>query len=90
MTVSYLLFDDGTILFNDAISKQPGYIRAVLLCFEAISRLRVNVSKNELVPVGEVGGGEVEQLARVLGCKVGSFPMTYLGLPFGSSFKAHD
>jgi hypothetical protein len=27
-------------------------------------------------------------LARILGCRVSSFPMMYLGLPLGASFKA--
>ena len=30
---------------------------------------------------------DVEDLAGVLGCKVAELPMTYLGLPLGSSFK---
>ncbi len=30
---------------------------------------------------------EVEDLAAVLGCKVATLPMSYLGLPLGSSFK---
>ena len=29
----------------------------------------------------------VEELGSVLGCKVAELPMTYLGLPLGSSFK---
>jgi hypothetical protein len=30
----------------------------------------------------------VEGLASILGCRVSSLPMTYLGLPSGASFKA--
>ena len=37
------------------------------------------------MPVGEVGnlGG----LARILCCKVGRFPISYLGMPPGAHFK---
>jgi hypothetical protein len=30
----------------------------------------------------------VEGLAQLLGCRVASLPMTYLGLPLGASYKA--
>jgi hypothetical protein len=31
---------------------------------------------------------DVEGLAQLLGCRVGSLPMTYLGLPLGASYKS--
>ena len=64
------------ILFYDASREQLLYIRMVLIFFEAIIGLKVNVSKSEIVPVGEVGN--LDALARVLCCKVGCFPMSYL------------
>ena len=39
--------------------------------------MKVNLDKNELIPVGNVEN--VEELASELGCKVGSLPSTYLG-----------
>ena len=57
----------------------------VLIFFEAIMGLRVNVGKSEIVPVGEVGNLNV--LAHALCCKVGSLPMTYLGMPLGAHYK---
>uniref|UniRef100_A0A2N9ETG1 ENTH domain-containing protein n=1 Tax=Fagus sylvatica TaxID=28930 RepID=A0A2N9ETG1_FAGSY len=50
------------------------------------SGLRVNLSKRKLVPVEDVAN--VQGLTNILGCKVGSLLLTYLGLPLGSSFKA--
>lgn len=45
----------------------------------------MNLRKSKLVLFdNELGAFD---LAVVLGCKVSSLPMTYLGLPFGSSFK---
>ena len=48
--------------------------------------LKVNLSKTEAIPVGE--GIPMETLASVLGCKIGSLPTSYLGLPLGASYKS--
>jgi hypothetical protein len=52
--ISHLLYADDTILFCDADMSQLLYVRMVLTCFEAATGLRVNMSKSEMVPVGEV------------------------------------
>jgi hypothetical protein len=44
-----------------------------VLSFEAVSGLRVNLAKLELVPIGNVTN--VEVLASILGCRVSSLPM---------------
>jgi hypothetical protein len=62
------------------------YIRLVLSCFEAATGLRVNLAKSEMVPIGDVGNLAV--LADILCCRIGQFPMNYLSMPLGSSFKA--
>ena len=54
--------------------------------FEAISGLRINLEKSELILVGCVEN--VEDLAAKLGCKVGSLPSSYLGLLLGVTFKS--
>ena len=46
--------------------------------FEACSGLRVNLEKNELIPVGRVH--DIEDLAFELSCKAGGLPSYYLGL----------
>ena len=60
-------------------------IRLVLSCFQAFTGLKVNVEKIEIVPVGEVNN--LDALANILQCRVGSLPMKYLGMPLGTSFK---
>ena len=60
-------------------------IRLVLFCFQAFTSLKVNVGKSEIVPVGEVNN--LDALANILQCRVGSLPMKYLGMPLGTSFK---
>ena len=47
--------------------------------------MKFNVGKSEIVPVGEVNN--LDALANILHCRVGSLPMKYLGMPLGSSFK---
>ncbi|RVW47273.1 LINE-1 reverse transcriptase-like [Vitis vinifera] len=49
--------------------------------YQAASGLKINLAKSEIIPVGEVV--EMEELAVELGCRVGSLPSQYLGLPLG-------
>ena len=77
---------DDTILFCDAKTEQILYIQMLLTCFEAVTRLRVNLGKIEIVPVCEVEN--VNQLSDILYCRVDSLHMTYLGMPLGASFKS--
>lgn len=53
------------ILLRDADVVQLHFIRIVLSCFEAITDLKVNLSKNEIVPVGEENG--IWEMAEILG-----------------------
>ena len=54
--------------------------------FEALSGLKINVDKSELILVGIVDNAE--ELADVLECKVGSLPSTYLGLLLGTHYNS--
>lgn len=56
-------------------------IYVLFLFFEAVSGMKINLSKLELVPVGDVD--DIEGLARILVCRVVSLPMKHLGLPLG-------
>ncbi|RVX23479.1 putative ribonuclease H protein [Vitis vinifera] len=46
----------------------------------------INLAKSEIIPVGEVE--EIEELVVELGCRVGSLPSQYLGLPLGAPNRA--
>ena len=41
---------------------------------------------SEMVPIGEVV--DVHVLAKILGCRVGSLSMSYLGMPLGASHNS--
>lgn len=59
---------------------------AFLLCFEAVSGLKINLSKSEAIPIGMVGN--VQDLADIMSCRASSLPITYLGLPLGDRFTS--
>ena len=63
-----------------------GYLRCIFLLFEAMSGLRVNLSKSALIPVGEVPN--VHDLTRFFGCGVEYLPSSYLGLSLGAPYKS--
>jgi hypothetical protein len=86
VNVSHLLFADDTLVFCGANPNHLRYLRVLLLCYEAVSGLKVNLAKLALVPVGNVV--DVGSLADILGCEVSSLSLNYLGLPLGACFKA--
>ena len=80
------MFAEDTILFCDVVVEQILHVQLLLLCFQAVTGLKVNVQKSETVPIGEVN--DVHALAKILGCRIGTLPMSYLGMPLGASHKS--
>ena len=80
--VLHLLFVNDTILFYDA---DPTCLDATTL-FQAVTGLKVNVLKSETVLIGEVNN--VHALVEILGCRIETLPMSYLGMPLGASHKS--
>ena len=85
LLVSHLLFTDDILVFCDVNIDQMLILRMVLIWFEAVFGLKINLGKSELVVVGAVHNMEI--LVAVLGCNQGSLPMKYLGLPLRAKFK---
>ena len=69
----------------DADIDQMLFLHLVLSWFEIVLGLKINLDKFELVPMGVVPN--FEMLVNALGCKQGSLPMKYLGLPLGAKWK---
>ena len=82
MGVSHLLFVNNSLVFCEAFLAHMIYLSWLLMWFEAISSLKINLIKSELILVGKVEN--LEELAFKLGCKVGVLPPSYLGLPLGA------
>jgi hypothetical protein len=86
INVSHLLFADDTLVFCGASPDHLLYLRMLLLFFEAVSGLKINLDKSVLVVVGIVDN--MDDLAGILSCGASSLPLKYLGLPLGAPFKA--
>ena len=83
--ISHLLFAYDTLVFCEPSLNQLTYLRWLLMWFEAMSGLRVNLEKSKLILVGRVD--IVVDLAQEFGCKISVFPSSYLSLPLGAHFK---
>jgi len=86
LEISHLLFADETLIMCDADIDQIHNLDHILLCFEAISGLKVNLQKFELVAVGKIS--YIEGLANILSCNISSLSLRYLGLLLGAPFKS--
>lgn len=83
--VSHLFFADDTLIFCEPDLSSMLHLRCILLSFQLVSGLRINMKKTEMIRScdrrDELG------LAEVLGCKVNSLPIKYLELPLGTKYK---
>ena len=84
--VTHLLFAYDTLVFCKDSEDQMVYLNWILAWFEALSGLRINLEKSCLLLVGRVENSE--NLAAELGCKIGSLPTVYLGLPIGAKHNS--
>nr|ABN08584.1 RNA-directed DNA polymerase (Reverse transcriptase) [Medicago truncatula] len=78
VVVSHLQFEDDTLILREKSWANVRAMRAILLLFEALSGLKVNFSKSQLVGVN-VPSSWLAEAVVVLNCNVGS-------LPFGAFF----
>lgn len=78
--ITPLQFADDTLIFGAAKENEVKNVIVVLRCYEVVSGLKVNVYKSSLIRV-VVDPLITHLLADVMGCRVGSIPRTYLGLP---------
>nr|XP_009779409.1 PREDICTED: uncharacterized protein LOC104228625 [Nicotiana sylvestris] len=86
ISVSHLLYAYDTKNFCGAEKLQLQYLNLTLLIFESISGLHINMLKNMIYPVNVVP--DLEELAGIMCCGIGSFPITYLGLSLGAKHKS--
>ncbi|GFY81333.1 hypothetical protein Acr_01g0011420 [Actinidia rufa] len=70
VTVSHLLFADDTLILCNADSGELACLRDILLCFQAVSGLKINLAKSELIQVGD--GIDLRSLVEALGRNSGS------------------
>ncbi|KAE8660119.1 hypothetical protein F3Y22_tig00116958pilonHSYRG00105 [Hibiscus syriacus] len=81
--LSHLQFADDLIIFSKASSHDLVIIRRVLLIYELLVGLKLNLSKSRIFGIN-VGKEELVSWAKEIGCVKGVFPSEYLGLPLGA------
>ena len=82
--LTHLQYADDTIIFIGNSDLNVRNLKFILYCFEAMSGMKINYDKSEIFSVG-VELAEQSRIAAIFGCKIGKFPMTYLGLPVSDS-----
>lgn len=86
--VSHLQFADDTIFMGAASIENIWAMRRILRISELMSGLKVNFEKCCLY--GEnVNERSLQEWANILGCNVGSLPLTYLGIKVGINHRKY-
>jgi len=80
--ITDLQFADDTLLIGGRSWENIRALKALLLLFEATSGLKVNFPKSMLVGVN-IHDSWLAEAASLLHCKLGHFPILYLGLHIG-------
>ena len=86
VVVSHLQFANDTLIFGEKSWANIRPMCDVLLLFQALSGLKVNFSKSQLVGMN-VSASWLSEAALVMNCKVGTLPFVYLGLPIGGNAR---
>ena len=78
--LSILQFPDDTIIFLDHDIDKAKNIKLLLCVFEQLSGLKINFHKSEIFCFGQAKQHELVY-SSLFGCKLGSYPFRYLGIP---------
>jgi hypothetical protein len=78
--VSHLQYAADTLILIEPSDEGIANLKLLLLCFENMSGLKINFDKSEVLVMG-VTTQEQHRIAAMLNCKLGAFPMKYLGPP---------
>jgi len=78
--LTHLQYADDTVIMMDCEDQTIVNMKFLLYCFEWMTGLKINYHKSEGIAFG-VSREEQDRIANMMNCKVGRFPMTYLGLP---------
>lgn len=82
--ITHLQYADDTVLFIQHTQQNIVNLKFLLFCFEEVSGMKINYNKSEVFTIG-INEVDSVNIAVAFNCKLGQFPMKYLGLPI--SFK---
>ena len=78
--LTHLQYADDTVLFLQYLEDDIINLKFLLFCYEELSGMKINYLRSKVFTVG-LSEQESQRVADVFNCKLGSFPMRYLGLP---------
>ena len=78
--ISHIQYADDTVIMIDGSDSSILSLKLILYCFEWLSGLKINFHKSDVYVFG-VDQRQKEHLANMLNCRLGEWPMKYLGLP---------
>lgn len=78
-----LQYADDTILLIRADQNSVLHLKMTLDSFSACTGLVINYSKSTTTPL-HIDDGNLQSFISLLGCSMGQFPQTYLGLPLSN------
>ncbi|XP_026459098.1 uncharacterized protein LOC113359722 [Papaver somniferum] len=81
----HLQFVDDILIFVDANVEDVKKLLLILMTFELLTGMKLNLEKNSMISVG--ADDVVRGMAMELGCKVEKLPIKYLSLPLGASYR---
>ena len=78
--ISHIQYADDTVIMLDGRYNSILSLKLILYCFEWLFGLKINFHKSDVYVFG-VEQEQKEQIANMLNCRLGDWPMRYLGLP---------
>ncbi|XP_021974834.1 uncharacterized protein LOC110869941 [Helianthus annuus] len=84
--LSHFFYADDALLLGDWEMDNLKNVARVLRIFYLCSGLKINLQKSNIYGLG-VESGEVSDMAKVIGCKMDSIPLTYLGIMVGANMN---
>jgi hypothetical protein len=85
--LTHLQYADDTIMFVQNSEQNIINLKFLLFCYKKLSGMKINYSKSEIFTVG-MTEADSQRVAQKFNCKLGCFPMKYLGLPIRRLSKA--
>ncbi|KAJ0546635.1 putative RNA-directed DNA polymerase [Helianthus annuus] len=86
LVMSHFMYADDVIFLGNWSSNCVLNLTRILRCFYLASGLRVSLVKSSFFGVN-VGNDSVQEVAGLLGCRVGCFPFKHLGLQVGANMN---
>ncbi|KAJ0752293.1 putative RNA-directed DNA polymerase [Helianthus annuus] len=84
--ISHLFYADDAIILGEWSEDSILNVVRILRIFHVCSGLKINLDKSNIFGMG-VGAEDLDSMASIIGCKVGSFPFCYLGVKVGANMN---